>query len=71
MRHPSTPDCSIKGCKRAVFKGQLCQKHYGMVPIDMRMRGLMTIMQQTHNAARRQHKYQLAYVRELLAGETP
>ena len=66
-RDPHTPDCSIKGCTRAAYKGFLCRMHYGMVPRELS--GYLVAaeaMTAAHMATRRLHRRQLAAVRKVL-----
>ena len=66
-RDPHTPDCSIKGCKRAAYKGYLCRDHYRMVPPELSgYMGAVKYMIAAHRAADRHHKAQLAAVRKAL-----
>lgn len=66
-RHPSTKDCAIKGCTRARFKGDLCRKHYGLVPRSMVMDCAIACIQASFDTAARHHRRQLAYVRKLVS----
>lgn len=63
MRAPDTPDCEIKGCTRAVYKGFLCRKHYAYVPYSSAYAAMLEVMTATRQAARKHHKRQLAFVR--------
>ena len=66
-RDPHTPDCSIKGCTRAVYRGYLCRMHYGMLPRTAGYAAAMATMQAAWSAARKHHRKQLAEVRKILA----
>lgn len=66
-RNPYTPDCSIKGCARAAHKGQLCAKHYGMVPEQMKRACQTEAIGAAFFAAKKHHRRQLAFVRKQLS----
>ncbi len=68
-RHPRSRDCSNDGCTRARHKGDLCAKHYAMVPQAMRMKLALDCMTASHEIARQGHAAQLDHVRNLLATE--
>ena len=66
-RSPDTPDCSIKGCSRAVRKGFLCAEHYGMVPSNIKRDAMWRSIEAQVKQATKCHRDQLAYVRKVLA----
>jgi hypothetical protein len=66
-RDPYTPDCSIKGCTRVAFTGELCRKHYALVPKAIKRQVMIDVMDATHRIGRRHHAKQLRYVRSVLS----
>lgn len=32
------PRCSVEGCSRVVYKSVVCRKHWGEIPLDLRIR---------------------------------
>ena len=71
VRDPRTPDCGIKGCKRAAHRGQLCRAHYQLVPHEMKVGAMIAVMRASHFTAKREHRKQLAYVRALESSIAP
>lgn len=67
MRNPETKDCSIEGCTRARRTGQLCSKHYALVPLSMGLKCANAVVQAGYDTALVHHAEQLEYVREKLA----
>ena len=59
--------CKIKGCKFTIYTGDLCRKHYEMVPWEMRKACANAVMDASYYTAKRHHKRQFTYVRKLLS----
>ena len=66
-RHPSTPDCKIKGCTRADSGSGLCTMHHKMVPLAMGQACAGEIMISSHRIALKHHRLMVKHVQQLLS----
>ena len=59
--------CGIKGCERHSYKGQLCRKHWAMVPQADKVGLMIACMEAQMREAERQHRRFLRELRARLA----
>ena len=59
--------CGIKGCERHSYKGQLCRKHWAMVPAADKVGLMIACMEAQRKEAERQHRRFLRELRMRLA----
>jgi hypothetical protein len=63
--------CGIAGCKRHSFKGQMCRKHYAMVPWQSKMALVMACYDAQFKVAARHRAKMLRELRAALKAEAP
>lgn len=52
-RDPLTPDCGVKGCKRAEWRLGLCREHRKLVPVNYGMECMVAVMNAGHAATQK------------------
>jgi len=58
--------CGIKGCDLTSYKGQLCRKHWALVPYEEKVRLQVEAIQASRKVAEKHHRRFLRIVRDMV-----